>query len=247
MLANLGSKLVANLKDASKRVWGILNHPPGTNWKFVEETKLQKSPYVYIGAIYSIDDYGEKQKFLGTGWRTDKGYALTAAHVLAAHTVDTVRCFFPNGETATYVAESDIPYDYYDQYDEGRVGSEFDIGVMRLDNIQNIDPYNGLPMKISQFTTKIWAFCPGYYNGDLVDHLAHLKRISKGNTDHMIHSAPTDNGHSGAPIIQNDQVVGIHVGRLSILRPLYPDQVIKGGSYDNAAITLNQFILDQIV
>lgn len=247
MLKSLIRQTTEKIKNAYSGIVSILSYEPDAEWYEVPEELYLEIPYVHIGPIFSLDQNDQPVRFLGTGWRTNQGFTITAAHNIAHQDVYRARCYFSDGGSAIFSSHADIPSDFFDEYGTGRKGSIYDIAIMREENVGTTG--NGLSYQLGHFNPNQPSNVLGYLHYSetkFYEQPGNLWTISDINSDHIIHSAATSAGFSGGPIIQSGTVVGVHLGGVGLLSDLYPNQEIPAGPYDNAGITINQQILEQL-
>lgn len=198
------------------------------DWRVVPQTNLNKNPYRNIARIWKLDAAGNR-KGVGTAWRWQKGLAITAAHVVdGAAAVD---CVFADGVIAEWQGDADIHPDYFTATSAPRVGSPEDIAVVGLSGL------GGGGLEIGNVALPGEVSVIGFPSK--VDPMVEHKGEAWSGGDYLAHAAHTHKGHSGAPILQNGQVVGLHVADITAIAMWRPGLSINTPSGSNAGIRFN--------
>lgn len=195
------------------------------DWRIVPATNLIKFPYRNIARIWKLDAAGNRRG-VGTAWRWREGLAITAAHVVdGAAAVD---CVFTDGVKTEWQGVTDIHPDYFTATLAPRIGSPEDIAVISLSD------RSGGGLEIGDIALPGEVSVIGFPSK--VDPMVEHKGEAWSGGEYVAHAAHTHKGHSGAPILQNGKVVGLHVADITAIAKWRPGLSIKTPSGSNAGI-----------
>jgi len=237
------SRSIKNTLYRTLRKTGIFRAPPGHVWNELSQNEELRFPNICIGSIIAKDEFNSPVSS-GTAWRWDGGLVVTAAHVLASAHKNNVECKFPDGSEAIFNGSDDLHPKYFDEFGGERKGSVYDIAILRVPSADK--DKEALSVETLDFSTT--AKLIGYLFKNPLAMVLHENTVWDV-VEHFGHAIPSLPGHSGGPIIQNDQVVGIHVGDIGLLRKIYPNQSYRAEAYDNTGIKIStiqkSFLLDK--
>lgn len=172
------------------RGWSF--QPGGPFWKKVDRPKLGGSPYAQTCSIAARINGRVKSR--GTGWLCQDGVIATAAHVVE----DADECEVQwAGSSRTHRTRH---FRTHESYRANKVGSEVDLA--RIEGV----PSPASPLPVSTRSPSSVAVL-GYHAGDLVEHQGAAVHVGS----FIFHKADTEQGHSGGPILDGADVVGLHV------------------------------------
>lgn len=187
-------------------------------WTLVPQAQLSADPFRNLCQI-------ETSGTIGSGWLSTDGHVYTAAHVVFNRTNCKVRfASSPNWIPAQSVR---IHPEYRNLNGSGRKGSAADLA--RIDLSTGATALPGL--QTAAYTTGSVAAI-GYAGANLVQHSGTAMRWEA----FICHRADTDPGHSGCPVMMGNQVVGIHVGPLSLVRQYFASHSAQTNAYFNGAV-----------
>ncbi len=200
----------------------------------VASRKLSAFPYQHIGQVKSFDADGEPIT-TGTGWRWSGGLVITAAHVLFG--ASRAECSLPDGTTVHWNStSSDFHPGFEDEHGIARIGSPQDIAVMRLDSGLG----TGLSLVLLARPDRALSIGFPGQGEPMVEHTGEVWQSGR----YYGHTAHTNPGHSGCPLIVDGNVAGLHVGVIGLVRQWQPDQPIQERDGANTAIIFDQSLLD---
>lgn len=198
----------------------------GADWRPVLKARLSRQPYCRVCQVVAKSSVGGTRS--GTGWLSDPGVVVTAAHTVQGSNSIGVR--FAN--SATWLAV--IGYRCKDGFKakDGTTleGSEYDIAYLSID--ADADERLAGDTELPNDGDKYRAI--GFQDGVLVEHAGSGRMISP----FLLHNAHTDVEHSGCPIFLDGEMVAIHVGGINSSRTYLPGAAQKLMGYLNAAVLI---------
>jgi V8-like Glu-specific endopeptidase len=184
--------------------------PPGHVWTIITENALRNGPYNCICNIIVIDRLD--QPFSGTGWLLYPDTIATAAHVIRSPAISkpikSVRIKFPDTPQDIEIDPANVRI--HPSFDEDEEFSVYDIALLRLSNPLPSCLSTKTPVTLSP-TLEV----PGFQDGHLVTDTGWaVRKILRGRPV-LLYEVYTEEGHSGAPVIEHTAdgpvVIGSHV------------------------------------
>jgi hypothetical protein len=191
---------------------------PAPAWTVVPAAQLVTDPYRNLCQIRTPSTRG-------SGWLSADGRVYTAAHVVHPGGPCEIRLAGGGGWIAAQSVH--IHREYEDANGNGRKGSPADLarihlpaGAHALPGLQ-VDSYQAGPVSAK-----------GFSGETLVQHSGNALRWDA----YVCHSADTERGHSGCPVLVGNRVVAIHVGPMSLVRPFFAAQSAQTNPFLNGAV-----------